>query len=138
MLQSFSKLWVDLLSNRYPVGPKILFKITHTTDSPTWSSIIHAKNAIKEGFSWRTGSGNSSFLLCPRSSLVFIGLLSPFIIIHDLHLTIKDVLCSNEQHTQVLYSHLLPMTFDLINNMHIKFNVALDDSFISTSNKNGT
>lgn len=30
-------------------------------------------------------------------------------------------------HTQVLYSHLPPMASDLTNNMHIKFNVVLDD-----------
>ena len=37
----------------------IVYATSQPKDSPIWSSIIHAKNVLKEGFSWRAGSGSS-------------------------------------------------------------------------------
>jgi len=48
------------------------------------------------------------------------------------------VLSSNDLHTQALYSYLPPMASELINNMHIKFNASIDDTFLLTGNKNET
>lgn len=137
LLQSSPKRWVDLLSNRYVSGHKILHATTHSKDSPTWSSIIHAKNALKDGFTCHAGSGNSSFWFCPWSSLGFLGSIVPYIDIHDLHLTVRDVLSTNDPYTRDLYSHLPPMAADSINNMHIKFNPSIEDVFIWSSNTNG-
>jgi len=33
----------------------------HSSDSVTWSSILRVRNILKDGFSWRVGSGSSSF-----------------------------------------------------------------------------
>jgi hypothetical protein len=96
LFQSSPKLWVDLLSNRYTSGSKFLYATAHPKDSSTWSSIIHAKNALKDGYSWRAGSGSSSFWFCPWSSLGYIGSMVPYIDIHDLHLTVNDVLSSSD------------------------------------------
>ena len=134
----FSKLWVDLLSNRYVSGHKILHATTHAKGSPTWSSIMHAKNVLKDGFSWRVGSGSSSFWFCPWSSLGFIGSFPPYIDIHDLHLTVRDVFSTNGPHTQDLYFHLPPLVTDFINNIHTRFKPSVEDAFIWTPNKNGT
>ena len=94
MLQSSKKLWVDILSDRYVAGPKVLHATTHSSDSVTWSAILRARNILKDGFSWRVGSGSSSFWSWPLSSLGFIGSLAPYIDIHDLQLSIKDVISS--------------------------------------------
>jgi len=97
MIQS-SKLWVDLLSNRYVVGPKTLHASTHPRDSPTCYSIMQAKNVLNDGFSWRARSGNSSFWFCPWSSLDLLGSIVPYIDIHDLQLRVRDVLSTNDPH----------------------------------------
>ncbi|GAU41508.1 hypothetical protein TSUD_302460 [Trifolium subterraneum] len=91
MVQSSNKLWVNLLSNKYVAGPEILHSNSHSTGSPTWSSIIHAKNVLKDGFSWRAGSGSSSFWFSHWSPLGYLGTLVPYIDIHDLQLSVKDL-----------------------------------------------
>lgn len=52
MIQSSKKLWVDLLSVKYAARLNFLHANTKSSDSTTWSSLIHAKNIIKDGFSW--------------------------------------------------------------------------------------
>jgi len=66
--------------------------------------------------------------------------LVPVIDIHDIHLTVKDVITFNGQHTQALYTDYttLPQPVaDTINNFHTNFNVNIDDVFIWSHNKNG-
>jgi len=43
MLQSSNKLWVDLLSDKFYDGPRLLSATARPSDSSTWSAIIHAK-----------------------------------------------------------------------------------------------
>jgi len=138
LVQSSNKLWVDLLSDKYVAGPRILHAITHNSALATWSSIIKAKNILKDGFSWRTRSGNSSFWSYPWSSFGYLGPLVPYIDIHDLQLTIKDVISFPSPHTHVLYTQLPPIVSDNINNTHLKFNASLEDAFIWINNKSGT
>ncbi|GAU50504.1 hypothetical protein TSUD_409790 [Trifolium subterraneum] len=138
MVQSSNKLWVDLLSSKYVKGSTFLLSGNNSSGSPTWSSIIQAKNILKDGFSWRAGSGTSSFWSSHWTTLGQLGALVPYIDIHDLQLSIKDVLSTNSPHTHILYTQLPPSVSDLINNIHIKFNDSIDDAFIWTSNKNGS
>ncbi|XP_024636248.1 uncharacterized protein [Medicago truncatula] len=137
LVQSSNKLWVNLLSDRYVSGPRILLATTHNSASATWSSIIKAKDIIKDGFFWRAGSGSSSFWSCPWSSFGYLGPLVPYIDIHDIQLTVKDVISSTSPHTQILYTQLPPIVSETINNTHFKSNASLEDAFIWTNNKNG-
>jgi len=66
-----------------------------------------------------------------------LGSLVPIIDIHDIHLTVKDVITFNGQHTQALYTTLPQSVADTINNFHTNFNAAVDDAFIWRHNKNG-
>jgi len=61
----------------------------------------------------------------------------PYIDIHDIHLFVKDVLSYNNPHTQVLYTSLPHIVSDTTNNMHMKFNDAIKDNYIWSTNKNG-
>jgi len=61
LLQGTNKHWVSILSHKYTSSAKILNHSTSTPSSITWNSIIKAKNILKNGFSWRAGSGESSF-----------------------------------------------------------------------------
>jgi len=99
MLQSSNKLWVDLISDKYNDGVCLLYATARPTDSPTWSAIIHAKNCLESGFSWRAGSGNSSFWYYPWSTIGYLGTLVPYIDIHDIHLSVKDVIANSSPHT---------------------------------------
>jgi hypothetical protein len=104
-----NKLWVSLLSSKYIGGHNFLHVEVHSSSYPSWSSIIRAKNILKQGYSWRTGSGSSSFLFSNWSSHGFLGALVPIIDIHDLHLSVKEVLSTDGSRTQTLYT-TLPLT----------------------------
>ncbi|MCI29947.1 RNA-directed DNA polymerase (Reverse transcriptase) [Trifolium medium] len=107
MVQSSNKLWVDLLSSKYTFGPNFLLSNNPSSGSSTWSSIIRAKDILKDGYSWRAGSGSSSFWYTPWTTLGRLGSLVPFVDIHDLQLSVKDVLSTGNPHTQSLYTHSL-------------------------------
>lgn len=137
MVQSTNKQWVNLLSDKYTRGPVILHATTNNSSSPSWSSIIQAKNILRSGYLWRAGSGSSSFWFHNWSFHGFIGSLVPIIDIHDLHLSVKDVFTFNGQHTQALYTNLPQPIANSINNTHINFNEIVEDAFIWNHNKNG-
>ncbi|GAU20604.1 hypothetical protein TSUD_33400 [Trifolium subterraneum] len=109
----------------------------HQSSSHTWSSIIRAKDLLKTGFSWCAGSGSSSFWYCPWSTLGLIYTLVPYVDIHDLQLTVKDVVGGVYPYSQILYSHLPQTALDIINNTQLTFNDSLEDVFVWTHNKNG-
>lgn len=62
----------------------------------------------------------------------------PYIDIHDLHFTVKDIVSYIGPHTQLLYTQLPPIMSKNINNIQFKFNDSHEDTFIWSSNKNGT
>lgn len=89
MIQSFKKLWVEILSDRYFARLNIHHSPSRSSDSVVWSSILHARDVLKDGYSWLAGSGTSSFWTCPKSYFGFLGTLVPYIDIHDLQLQLK-------------------------------------------------
>ena len=66
-----------------------------------------------------------------------LGTLVPYIDIHDLHYSIRDVFSNNGQHTQFLYTYLPPHIEDYMKNTHFNFNDNIADTFIWSNNKNG-
>ena len=106
MFQSTNKLWVKLLSNKYNSGPNTLHATTNNSSSPSWSSIIKAKNILHNGYQWHVGSGSSFFWFHNWSPHGLIGSLVPIINNHDLHLTVRDVFTFIGHHTQALYTNL--------------------------------
>jgi len=138
MVHYTNKLWVNLLLNKYTGGPNILHVNVHNSNSPTWSSIIRAKNILKNWYYWRASSGSSSFWLSNGSSNGFLGTQVPFVDIHDVHLYVKDVITNYGHHTQALYTILPSTIVEYINNTNIYFNASIEDAFIWSHNKNGT
>ena len=137
MVQSTNKLWVNLLPTKYSASSKILHAIATSSSSPSWASIIRTKDILKDGYSWRAGSGSSSFWFSSWCSHGFLCSLVPIIDIHDIHLTVKDVITFYGQHTQSLYTTIPQIVADTVNNFHANFNPAVDDAFIWNHNKNG-
>jgi len=136
LIHNNNKLWMSLFAAKYTAGKNVLNAATTSSSSPTWSSIIRAKNILIGGNSWRPGSGSSSFWFSPRSEFGTLGSLVPIIDIHDIHLTVKDVI-SNKHRSFMLYTPLPHVVFDLVNNINFMFNNAVDDVYIWTHNKNG-
>jgi hypothetical protein len=138
LVQNNHKLWVNLLSSNYSSGPDFLFNASsHRNSSPTWSSIIRAQNVLKDGYTWRAGLGNTSFWYGIWSPPGILSSQVPFVDIHDIHLTVHDVITNDGHHTQPLYT-ILPSTLaDIINNTRLHFNPSIADAFIWPQNKNG-
>jgi len=137
MVQSSNKLWVHLLSNKYIRGRNFLQLSLQANNSPSWSSIIRANNILNHGYSWHAGSCSSSFWFNNWSTRSPIGNHVPVIEIHDLHLTVKDVLSVDGFHAHDLYTNLPNEIIDFMNSTHFRFNAAIEDSFIWAKNKNG-
>jgi len=56
---------------------------------------------------------------------------------HDLQLTIKDVITNDSLHTQALCT-ILPLALaDIINNTQLSFNPTIVDAYVWPQNKNG-
>lgn len=137
LIQRNDKLWVHMLSDKYSSGADIFTATSTSSSSAIWASIMRAKNVLVNGYSWRAGSGSSSFWFSRWSSFGCLGSQIPIIDIHDLHLSVKDVLSINGVRTQSLYSTLPQQIADFINTASFLFNDAIDDAFIWPHNKNG-
>lgn len=137
MIQHSTKLWVQLLSYKYSTAPHFLLATAHPSCSPTLVAIIRSINILSDGFSWRHGNGASSFWFSNWNLTGILATDVPFVDIHDLHLTVKDVLNSPSPHTNILYTMLPPEVANNINNLNAQFNEAIEDSAIWSSNKNG-
>jgi len=92
----------------------------------------------KQKYPWRAGSGSTSFWFSPWSPLDTPGTLFPYVDIHDLQLTVKDVVSFNDPHTHVLYTQLSHEASTFINNLHYKFNDNVDDAYVWTSHISDT
>ncbi|XP_024630845.2 uncharacterized protein [Medicago truncatula] len=106
-----------------------------------WKKIAKPKNlgglGIRSAREANTCSGSSSFWFSHWSGFGCLGAQTPIIDIHDLHLFVKEVLNSNGNRAQALYTNLPQDVTDFINNASIKFNDAIEDAFIWHHNKNG-
>ena len=95
------------------------------------------KNVLLNGYTWRAGSGSSSFWFSRWSAFGCLGSQTPIIDIHDIHLSVRDVLSINGNRSQVLYTTLPQDVTEFINNTSVRFNDAIEDAFIWPHNKNG-
>nr|ABN08697.1 RNA-directed DNA polymerase; Ribonuclease H, putative [Medicago truncatula] len=114
--------------------PNTLHATYNSSSSPSWSSIIKAKDILRNGYVWRAGSGCSSFLFNNWSSHGLLGSLVPII---DIHLTVRDVFHFNGHYTQALYTILPQPIAEFINNNNFRFNEKIDDNFIWKHNIDG-
>ena len=137
MTQHSTKLWVQLLSHKYLTTPHFLLANAHLSCSSSWATIMRAKNMLSGGYSWRHGSSASSFWFSNWNSTGILAKAVPFVDIHDLQLTVKDVLSSPPPHTNILYTMLPPEVANSVNNLNVWFNEAIQDSVIWSCNING-
>ena len=115
MVQSSSKLWVNLLSSKYSGG----------------------KNILQLGYSWHAGSGSFSFWFSNWSPHGPIGNHVPIIDIHDLHLSkyVFSLMMIALRVYTPLFQQLLKTTSTLL---IFCFNDAIENTVIWANNKNGS
>ena len=130
IIHSSSKLWVQLLTHKYSINTHMLQATALPSCSSTWAAIIRAKSMLHDGYVWRHGSGSSSFWFTRWSSSGLLASLVSYIDIHDLHLSIKDVIGSPTPHTSILYTMLPPEVATMIENSNTRFNESVDDTFV--------
>jgi len=137
LLQGTNKLWVNTLSHKYTSGARILNHSTSTPSSIIWNSIIKAKNILKNGFSWRAGSGESSFWSSHWTSFGPLCANVPYVHINDIALKINEVYATTPPNLNMLHT-LLPLNIlDEIINLSFHFNSNTKDTFIWHENSNG-
>lgn len=66
-----------------------------------------------------------------------LGTQAPFVNIHDIHLSVHDVITNDGNHTQSLYIILPSNLVDVINIVRLNFNPSIENDIIWPQNKNG-
>jgi len=80
---------------------------------------------------------HSSFWYNNWSPYEILGTKVPYVYIHDIHLTIHDIITNDGHHTQTLYT-ILPSTLAVASNdIWLSFNLSIADAYIWSQNKNG-
>ncbi|KAJ1405580.1 Ribonuclease H-like superfamily [Sesbania bispinosa] len=91
LLNEDNKFWVEILKHKYMPNSTILQATTSPYDSYIWKSICKAKDIMKDGFSLRIGSGNSSLWYSVWSELGKICDLVDYVHISDNTLQVRDI-----------------------------------------------
>ena len=117
-----------------PLAPR--YSITPLLRLATWNSIIKAKNILKNGFSWRAGSGESSFWY---SHWTYFGPLCanvPYVHINDIALKINEVYATIPPNLNMLHTFLPSDILDEIIDLKLHLNSNTKDTFIWNENSN--
>jgi len=96
-----------------------------------------AKNILKNGFSWRAGSGESSFWYSHWTSFVPLCANVPYVHINDIALKINKVYATTPPNLNMLHTLLPSDILDEIINLNLHFNSNTEYTFICHENSNG-
>ncbi|GAU26057.1 hypothetical protein TSUD_225190 [Trifolium subterraneum] len=88
--QNSDALWVQVIKQKY-LKEEPLLNINKKPGSVTWNAIMKALSALKDGFHYRLGNGNSSFWFTDWSVNDMLANQVLFIDIHDLEMRVRDV-----------------------------------------------
>src|ERR1044072_7151751 len=83
LLHHHDKLWVQVLRHKYLQNDNILHTSTTQGASFIWKSIIKSRDALKDGFVFSIGSGQTSFWHTNWTGNGFLADLVSFVHIHD-------------------------------------------------------
>jgi len=80
------------LSASTQVGDKFFLYMPITQGSIVWQSIMKLKPTLRNGFKYRLGDGSSSFWYVPLTKFGKLCEQVLYVDIHDVHLTIADMM----------------------------------------------
>ncbi|KAJ1389283.1 hypothetical protein SESBI_38405 [Sesbania bispinosa] len=108
------KFWVRVLKAKYLPSGSILSASRTVNASPVWNGIIKAKDAIKDGFRFRLGPGDSSLWFTDWTGFGLLGDMVPFVHTQDLNLGVRDVISANRWNFNPLDTFLAQEVLDKI------------------------
>ncbi|GAU22731.1 hypothetical protein TSUD_138560 [Trifolium subterraneum] len=129
-------LWVQIMKHKY-VKDDIFITITKKQGSVTWNSIMKALLAIKDGFQFRLGDGNSSFWYTNWSGCGILANQVMYVDIHDLQMRVRDVYIYGKFNLNSLYTHIPPEIVNHLNLLPVCLNPRVADRYTWKGNLNG-
>lgn len=135
--QHKDKLWVNIISSKYISNGQFLLT-SKSSGSPIWNAISKARLELQDGYSFRIGDGCTSVWYTPWSPYGKISSLVPFVDIHDIDLTLKDLIVGNEWNFDALYTTLPENCKEYLTSKPTLLNNAVTDCFIWSSQLDGT
>ncbi|KAJ1414180.1 Ribonuclease H-like superfamily [Sesbania bispinosa] len=94
-VEGFNKLWVRFIKAKYISSGSILSATSTPGASYIWNGIVKAKEALKEGFAYRLGMGDTSMWLTDWTGFGRLCDMVPFVHISDRDLVIRDLVVNN-------------------------------------------
>jgi hypothetical protein len=104
--QNSDALWVKLIQHKYLKEEALLSSDNNKSGSVTWNAIRKALSALKEGFHFRLGNGNSSFWFTNWSGNGIIANQVLFVDLHDLEMRVRDVYIDGNWQLDTMYMNL--------------------------------
>lgn len=125
-----------MLSKKYLKDNSIL-ETPSRYGSPIWNSIVKARDALRDGYGFRVGNGDSSFWYSPWPTPTPICYQIFAVDIHDANNRIRDVYDSAGWHLDRLVTSLSDQLGHLITNTKLFLNDQVQDGFIWKGNLDG-
>ncbi|GAU21723.1 hypothetical protein TSUD_328480 [Trifolium subterraneum] len=127
--QNSDALWVKVIQHKYLKEENLLNLTNNKTGSVTWNAIRKALSALKEGFHFRLGNGNSSFWYSNWSGNGVIANQVMFVDIHDLEMRVRDVYTDGNWQFNLLYTNLPQEIKEKLNSTAINLNPFVNDCY---------
>lgn len=103
-LQGDDKLWIQVLAAKYLGKNFILDVQAKSNSSYLWRGLLKARDALRNGFSFKLGRGQSSFWYNDWSGLGMLALRVPFAHILDTNLQFADLIVNGQWDASRLYT----------------------------------
>lgn len=130
------KPWASMLLSKY-VPNGVFMDCPRKSGSPIWNSILKAREALREGYQFRIGNGQSLFWyapwtpLCPLCDHVFA------VVIQDTTFTIKDIFFNNTYHWELFTTVIPDFIKDIVNQLYLVMHDHAIDRYIWQGNSVG-
>jgi hypothetical protein len=134
--QNCDALWVQVLKHKY-IKNELFLSIPKKLGSVTWNAIMKALSALKDGFQFRLGDGNSSFWFINWSGIGKLANQVLYIDIHDLQMSVKDAYVDGKWNTNLFYTNIPEEVSNRLKSLLVCLNSNVSDCYSWRGNLNG-
>jgi len=134
--QNCDSLWVQVLKHKYIKG-EVLLNINKKPGSVTWNAMMKALMALREGFEFRLGDGNSSFWYTNWSGIGKLAKKAFFVDIHDLHMRVMDVYADGTWNFNLSYTNIQTVVEEILQLIPMCLHPTVRDCYTWKENLNG-
>jgi hypothetical protein len=134
--QNCDTLWVQVLKHKY-INDGMFLTITKKPGSVTWNAIMKALLALKDGFQYRLGDGNSSFWYTNWAGIGTLANQVLYVDIHDLQMRVRDVFIDGKWNFNMLYTTIPSNVTDRLKLLPVCLNPQVADCYTWKGNLNG-